>query len=144
MNLEEVIKKVMWFPKTARIFMLVFLPVWVIAFTITLIYNFNVFAFIFFLFYTIFFCFLTYWMFTMKLVICKEYIFYQNFKKHIFEYNMIESIEVDDRGYISLLYDGKKYLLLGYMCWLTGTPNDDKNKELVEIITKNIKKKKKW
>ena len=111
---------------------------------IILIYNFNFYALLGIIAMSIFLVVLCYWCNNSRIEIYDDKIISYVFKKRVFELKKIKSLSVNDHGYILLDYNGKVYLISGFIDFLLQGCNTLKNKELVEEINQKIKHLKRW
>lgn len=111
---------------------------------IVLIFNFNIFALLVAITLFIFIIILNYYYHVNRIEVYNDRIEYYGFKKKVFFIDNIKLINVDEHGYIKLLYDEKKYMFVGYISMFYKMPNEEKNKELVEYINMQIKKNYRW
>ena len=130
-------------PKINRVlsyFCLVLIPLMIIV----LVYNFNVYALLGIIVLSIFIVLLCYWCNNFKIEIYDDKIINYGFKKYLFELKKIKSLSVEKQGFISLEYDGKIYIINGFISFLHKWCDKEKNEVLVEEINKKIKKLKRW
>lgn len=107
---------------------------------IVLIYNFNVLGLFICISLSILVVLLCYWYNNLKLILYEDKIILHNFKKHIFLLHEIQTVSLEERGYIKFVYNDKIYLTSGFICIFFGEPNKEKNVELVKLIKKEMKK----
>ena len=115
-----------------------------ISISIILLFNFNIFVLFAVILLFIIIITLNFYYHINRIEVYDDRIEYYGLKKKTFKYQKIESIEVDKRGYIVIIYDKKKYLYSGYVSFLSQTSHYEKNNELVEYINTKIKKNNRW
>ena len=76
---------------------------------------------------------------TFQLKLYEDKIVIREFKKHTFVLIDIQNLIMEDKGQIKIVYEDDVYRFVGFKNIL-GVPNKEKNKELVKLISDNIKK----
>ena len=141
--LDSKVKMYKFQPKINRFlgyFTLISIPLMILI----LIYNFNIYAMFGIIAMSILVVLLCYWCNNSRIEIYDDKIISYVFKKYVFELKKIKSLSVNDHGYILLDYNGKVYLISGFIDFLLQDCNTLKNKELVEEINQKIKHLKRW
>ena len=113
------------------------------CFIVLLVYSFNVFGMIGFIFLSLFIIFCCYWCNVHKLVLYDDKIVLQSIRKRIFMLSKIQSISLNEQYLLKIVYNDKVYLSTGFLplIWC-GSANYEKNSELLKALEKAIKKAK--
>lgn len=109
------------------------------VFVLYLMSNFNNGILIFFIIISICLCFWCWWINSYKIKIYDNEVIVYNIKKRVIKISEIQSLTFE-LGYIYIGYNDKVYKFGGFVDWADRLPLEDKNKVLLDLISKKVVK----